>query len=321
MSNNNHKSNSRNSNTKKHKLSRKSKKSRKSRKAKEVLFFNSEEFNENNTIVNYDDFNTILGSGGFGRIYQHNKKPIVSKFIYSKTSCDKGKLEYDIFNNIYNIFINSNCKTMPKQIYIPKPIKFTNSIIHKDELDFSCSFTMEKINAIHPYNEMIHIILKEEYKRFTGKSVGRNYMEPVNPISNPSRGYFASQSNIETILEKNKKFIGILKSVNDIAYNLGFIYTYLIGICKVFPRDVEYLLGIKNNLITIIVLDFGMCENITTETDEEIIEKIIEIAFYDLYFPYKTETLFQYFKSGIIFAIECLDEKYKTIMNAFIERY
>jgi hypothetical protein len=325
MPNNNFKSrisNSRNSKSNNLK-SRKSNKnfSRKARKAKEVLFFNSEEFNNKNTNIDINDFDTVLGSGGFGRIYQHKTKPIVSKFIYSKTSCAKGKLEYDIFNYIYNTLISFNCKTFPKQIYIPKPINYDNNVVHKNNISFSCSFTMEKINAIQPYNEMIHIILKKEYEKFTGKSVGRIYMKSVNLLTNPSRGFFASEANIETILKNNKQFAGELTSVNDIAYNLGYIYAFLVGVCKIFPRDVEYLLGIKNNLITVIVLDFGMCEKIMNETDEEIIEKIVDIALFDLYFPYKTEKLFEYFKNGIFSAMECLDDKYKKIMNKFIEKY
>ena len=338
MPNNNSKSrisNSRNSNSRNSKsnnlksrksnknFSRKSNKnfSRKARKAKEVLFFNSEEFNNKNTNIDINDFDTVLGSGGFGRIYQHKTKPIVSKFIYSKTSCAKGKLEYDIFNYIYNTLISFNCKTFPKQIYIPKPINYDNNVVHKNNISFSCSFTMEKINAIQPYNEMIHIILKKEYEKYTGKSVGRSYMNSVNLLTNPSRGFFASEANIETILKANKQFAGELTSVNDIAYNLGYIYAFLVGVCKIFPIDVEYLLGIKNNLITVIVLDFGMCEKIMNKTDEEIIEKIVEIAFFDVYFPYKTEKLFEYLKMGIYSAMECLDDKYKKIMNEFIEKY
>jgi hypothetical protein len=302
---------------------------RATKKAQEVLYFNSEEFNNLNTTNNnlrYDNFNKILGSGGFGLIYKHNTKAIVSKFIYSKSSCLKGKEEYEIFSHIYNTFMDvsmgmkSKC-LIPKQIYIPKPIKFSNKTIKKDNNEFSCSFTMEQILPIEPYNEMIHIILKQDYARFTGKLVGRNYMYPINKTTNPSRGYFASSKDIQKILNDNKKFLGDMTSINVIAYNLGYIYSFLIGVCKIFPRDIEYLLAVKNNIISIIVLDFGMCEMIENETDDEIVDKIVDIAYMDLYFPYKTENLYKDFENGIKDSMNCLDEKYKNIMTNFLEKY
>lgn len=269
---------------------------------------------------NIDNYNVIIGSGGFGIIYKNNINDTVIKLLYSAKSCSQSKHEFDIHKYIFLEmckYKQKNCdnKNYINQIYTSTPIDFQDYKIVKNDNLYTCGYRM---TFIHPLpllngisNTLYHIILKSEYKPMIDKIIGKLYVEPISD-KNPARGFFASTNYIENkilpLLSQSMKKNII--NIDDIAFRMGFLFSFMIFLCEYNPMDIEYVLCLNNNKeLAIGILDFGMVSkiefNISALTQELINEKLDSIAENiilihdtDLYFPYYNDKGFKSFMTG-----------------------
>jgi hypothetical protein len=263
-------------------------------------------------------YTKILGAGGYGMIVSSDINSNVTKLYYEKDKCGEMTAEYLHFITVFNAF---NDNPYP-QIMIPEPKKIDNRQIIFGEKEFQCGIEMKRILPLSIMSEykngIIHVILKEEYKKQLNKERGREYGEITD--LNPSRGFEATGSYIENnILPKlNKDEKGIIESIEDIAYMMGISFTTLFIHAEIYPVDVEYCLGNNDGKVNLVMMDFGMCEFIDyLDSVDTICNKLLEGnekavgALDDIYLPSKKDPTFTRFSEGIEYVKSKLTDKKK----------
>jgi hypothetical protein len=247
----------------------------------------SDFFNEKIDMTQYD---TILGSGGFGMIVSGDTTTDVAKLYYLQTSCKDMYNEYNLQLAAFNAVDDFNLT----QVTVPQPKKFDTEAIVFSGQKFSCGIEMKRVFPIplmsRLRNGFVHIILSRSNEE--GKEWGKNTREVVSD-TNPSRGFLATGLYIRnTILPSlTSKQKGEIKSVNDISFMLGFIVSLLITIAEISPKDVEYGLTMDHNdMLNITILDYGMAKFIDYEdltiSSDDIAQDVYDDAIgYDIYFP------------------------------------
>lgn len=253
-----------------------------------------------------DEYDKIIGSGGFGLVVKSNQTNTVVKLLYSAKSCEDAQIEYLTHLSIYD---NIKQYLSKYQLCISAPIDYENTTIVKFSKEFSCYYRMSYINSFDK-NGLYHIILKEENVHMMNKLIGRVYTEPVSS-SNPSRGFFATASYLKNLLEREPSHTKKdLKTVEDLTFRLGLIFALLIFKCHYLPTDAEYVLA-RNHIgqICVCVLDFGMFSRINFDLKEvlpnkhmfilnKIVQNLQDIRDIDLYFPYEDDELYPTFIEG-----------------------
>jgi hypothetical protein len=62
-----------------------------------------------------ENFDQLIGSGGFGLVVGHNKEDLAAKFLYGN-ACEDAKLEYQKQDDIYDAFLLAGkLANFPKQ--------------------------------------------------------------------------------------------------------------------------------------------------------------------------------------------------------------
>jgi hypothetical protein len=210
----------------------------------------------------------ILGSGGFGLVVSNENKVI--KLYYDINDCKnlfyESQMQRECRKIVNNIRLKSNKYTylginIPKVygtysliINIAKDLKNFSEEFNKDYL---CGISMErifvpKIDGFKQFdcqNEQIHL----------GLGLHKDYNQSWICNNGVSRGFYANTEMIETILEEfphQPEF-----TMENIAFTLGVVYRTLID-NHIKPFDVEITLGIKNNKLTLNMIDFNLCEKV-----------------------------------------------------------
>lgn len=269
---------------------------------------------------NINDYNIIIGSGGFGIIIKNSINNTVIKLLYNSKVCSQSKYEFDIHKMIFLDmckYKKINCDKIEyvNQIYTSTPIDFQDYKIIKNDNVYTCGYRMTLIHSLPIINKisnvLYHIILKSEYQPMIDKIIGKEYLEPVSD-KNPARGFFASSDYIENkiLSSLDQEIKRNINNINDIAFRMGFLFSFLIFVCEYNPMDVEYVLCLNNNKeLSVGILDFGMVSriefNISTLSKKLLEEKldiiatnIISIHDTDLYFPYYNDKGFKSFIDG-----------------------
>lgn len=299
------------------------------------LWRNKKHSNFFNEKINMNKYDTVLGSGGFGMIVSNTSGKNVVKLFYKEDTCGEMRKEYLSFTTAYNAL-----EDYPLiQLAIPEPKKIDNKSIEFKDSTFQCGIEMEKItpvpSMVDKNNGIVHIILKEDYKSsgMMNKEVGRRYGKEISK-NNPSRGFFATGSYIESDILPQLSDVqkGGIVSLDDIAYRMGYGFALLVSIAELYPNDVEYCLGIINGVLNVIIMDFGMCSPIDYSSNSA--DKIAEYIIYgipndvygtgissDFYFPENTDPMFNKFIEGInSIKVILNDEKKILILNTIISK-
>jgi len=217
----------------------------------------------------------VIAAGGYGVIISDGKT--VTKLHHKAESCMAGKNEYYIAKRVHNAFKAAHCLTTPE------PLGYTMKSTTFGGKEFMCSFSMERIRGIKFGGRelLVHATLsRPDYDT----ELAQNQNKPVGP-DNPTRGWHAGEKSL-----KSRTGVDPAK----IAHRMGSAIVRMVMDAKVYPFDVEYLVGKKQSLI---VLDFGLAELIPKEDFEDmdsLVQKLFEdgdsshnamgIA-YDIYYP------------------------------------
>lgn len=275
-----------------------------------------------------DNFNEIIGSGGFGLILKHDLKPVVAKLLY-EAGCKDASVEYNYHREIYGVFAGIN-NPRYAQLCVPEPYGFSNEDVIAFSKYFSCYYMMSLLEKLDD-NGLYHII-KDSMKKSVDKIIGRRYGQPVSE-DNPSRGFFASYSYITSTLlpSLSSSTKGGLSSISNIIRYMGFAYGVISFLAEYNPKDVEYTLGKDSDgRLCFCVLDFGMVQKITFLPDaispEHYQKQLVAIKNVlvdnfeiDVYFP-DDSTNFEDFIEGLEDAIAMLplsDPAYKEKKHIF----
>jgi len=283
-----------------------------------------------NSRINLSKYKNVIGSGGYGMIVSSNTGSNVTKLFYKEDTCGEMSKEYIYFITAFNALEDN---PFP-QVNIPEPKKLDNRKITFRNRSFQCGIEMKRVlplEIMSKYNNGItHVILKEDYKESLNKERARDDNTSISN-TNPSRGFFATGSYIESeILPKlDNLVLGSIRNINDIAYRMGIAYATMFIHAEIFPYDVEYCLGIIDGLLNLIIIDFGMCEFIDYNLPfEAICKKLLDGngkavgASYDIYFPSKNDITFPSFISGIEYIKSNLNNEKKihlidSVINAW----
>lgn len=280
-----------------------------------------------------NEFNEIIGSGGFGLIVKHSSKPLVAKFLY-EAGCKDASVEYGKHMEIYSIFSN-NQNPKYSQICVPEPYGFSNEAIIAFGKYFNCYYMMSLLEKLDD-NGLYHII-KDSMKKSVDKTIGRQYSVAVSP-ENPSRGFFASYSYIrDDLLPRfSSQEKGGLSTIPQIIQYIGYAYGIIVFLAEYNPKDVEYTLGKGDDgRLCFCVLDFGMTHKITFLPDAitpqhyekqliSIKNMLIDNFELDVYFP-DDQTNLEFFINGVrdaLMSIPHNDPAYKEkkrVGKLFIE--
>jgi hypothetical protein len=255
----------------------------------------------------------VIGSGGFGLIAKSPDKNTVMKFFYLETACINAKEESELHRLVYAKILEIEKKYPDLMIYTSVPIAYRNSPLTFQGDQFRCAYEMSYIPSIPNYNELVHIILKEEYKDKLNKVVGRNYNQTPGK-KNPARGFFATGSYIEKnilpVLPDRVK--GEIRTLPDLVYRSGILCGICIFGAQLVPTDAEYVLSIRNDKLHVAILDFGMFQHMNLENFIDVKHKVKILDKYvyeiksingiDLYFPYEESELYKPFQDGMSLA-------------------
>ncbi len=229
-----------------------------------------------------DNYNQIVGSGGFGLVLKNDKDQVI-KLLYSG-SCGDAKKEFEKNDIIYKTFLSTEY-----QLVVPKPLIFNMEQIQRNNIKYSCFYIMTYLHPILLPDQapVLYHIINNEYEPIFNKIVGKVYSMPVTD-KNPPRGFFASYNYIQTILNRlPNEFKGTLMTINDILEVMGYVFGTIIFGAGYKPIDVEYVLCEMNSRLAIGILDFGMVEPIDWNLPvdvigNDIIDNVVDI---DLYLP------------------------------------
>jgi len=231
----------------------------------------------------------IIAGGGFGNIYQIDDNTVI-KAIHTETSCAEAKREflkqqkiYDSFQKLKHINFSGGktaksrlLKLVQKYIVVSRPISFIRMPVTLDNINYSCAFTMTKLNGI-PLSILSRLddkLLSEfdnEYFNAVGKDfqllghlsfnttitgvVGIDVDQKISE-HNPARGYFIAEDS--KILKNLRRNHDLKLSDDDIKQIIGFVYGFIFSDAHIVPLDIEIALGITKRNFVINVLDFGM---------------------------------------------------------------
>lgn len=279
--------------------------------------------------MNINDYNTIIGSGGYGLILKNDNKDTVIKLLYNG-GCKQAGIEYFKHLILYKI-LSKKTTTIASQVCIAKPLIFNQKPIIKNGQHFSCFYEMSLLHSIDPYlsiapsggNNGLYHIISDSAGNVFNKKFGRIYNKPISD-ENPSRGFFATyiyiNNNILPNLDDN--FKKDLKNINDILFRIGYIFGIIIFVAEYKPIDVEYVLADCNMILNVAVLDFGMIEKIDWTVGAKIADDIQDnILDIDIYFPIPGTIEMEYFLQGFTFAFGESDKtnKKKLVFDKLIK--
>lgn len=199
----------------------------------------------------------IVGSGGYGLVYFHLDQPKrVTKLYYDLEACKS--LNYEaIMQRKCRQIVNSISDTSPKflGVNIPEVYEVSNKV---KKVNFStsynlpnnylCGITMERV--IPPIidgfdlDEQIHI----------GLGLRHDCNQSWLCSNGVTRGFYANTEMMELILTEISYQNNF--TLTNIAYTLGRVHRELYE-CSIRPFDVEIVLGVKNNQLTLNMIDFG----------------------------------------------------------------
>ncbi len=244
--------------------------------------------------INIKKYTKVIGSGGYGKILSNSEQDTIVKLYYDSKDCTGLQNEYDMQEKAYQSITNYPIS----QLYVPRQVEYDNEELIYNGESFLCGIEMEQIKPIpldsitSLSNPMIHIILKKDTAK--NQEIGKITTEKISEI-NPSRGFFASpqwiEENIMVNLSDPQK--GEIRSITDLAFRMGFSLCNMVCLAEIYPYDVEYCLGFKNNQLSMNILDFGMAKSINfEEPEDDIVTKIIDgngkgvVGIYsDIYYP------------------------------------
>ena len=221
-----------------------------------------------------ENFDKIIGSGGFGLIVKHKDEDVVAKMLYGG-GCDASEIEFRKHERIYQAFQKVKTylppHTLYNQICISKPLGFDRDSVVKFGQSFDCFYLMTLLKNLDQElarSAGLYHVIDDGYKAYVDKVVGRRFSEPIS-TQNPSRGFFASYSYIaEHILPNlSPEEKGGMTTIKDIIECMGFAVGIIIFLAGYIPADVEYTLGLSDSELCLAVLDFGMVTEITFNPD------------------------------------------------------
>ena len=284
-------------------------------------------------VIPVEDYTTILGSGGFGMILGEPTQTRVVKLYYNKLACRDMQNEYRILQKVYDAF-----EEYPiPQVLVPKPIQIDNTPFRFQERDILCGIEMSRLQPLEimrdKANPIVHVLLAYGMDESTiNKEMAKDASEPISD-KNPSRGFFAGPTYIETIIlpSLTPEEKGNLTSIQAITETIGKTFGIMIGVAGIIPIDVEYCLVMNNGQLHIAVLDFGMAYEFPPDLDKSAItQQILKGnggavgAEIDIYFPARREPLFEFFENGmneVLRYIEKANAHKKNILAHVIETY
>ena len=228
----------------------------------------------------------ILGSGGYGLVISKDDKAL--------------KLFYDIHDKksmFYEAEIQEKCRNIIKGIKnkskkytflgvnVPKVYDTYNYLIN---LDFrNIGNVSEKLSDNYLCGiamERVFVPIVDSFEQFEQIHIGLGLHKDCNQSwickNGVTRGFYANTEMMETILEEvphQPEF-----TMENIAYTLGVVYRKLID-NHIRPFDVEITLGIKNDNLTLNMIDFGRVEYINSSKKVKV-ELGVKSNYDDYYF-------------------------------------
>lgn len=236
----------------------------------------------------------LIGSGGFGRVFQTRDGNVI-KAIMDKKACDEASLEmgkqlkiFNAFENLNNMNLN-NIKNpedkiiiqlVQKYVKVSKPLQSCNDSFKIGNDRYSCFIMMTKLNgiSINLYKELgistnkidpdyLESLSKNNQEimlqlslnlDLTSNFYGVEYSKQFLSDRNPPRGYFTNDDG--EIIRKLNQDYNLLLSISTIKIIIGFIYGFIFYYARIVPTDIEITLGYNNTSgnFEINVLDFGM---------------------------------------------------------------
>lgn len=224
-----------------------------------------------------NEYNEIVGGGGFGTIYGNATSDRVVKYLNLSHVCTDAQQEYLLHKRIYNA-VNYANKNVPHKytICISAPIDYSSEPIIKNNTHYKCKYIMSRLQ---PYadNYLYHIV-NDDYADMFNKVVGRIPNKPISS-DNPPRGFFATYSYVTD----NLKDVNITHLLECMGYAFGI----MLFVAEILPIDVEYVLSRDAaEKVCLAILDFGMTKRVDfndySSTRNAVIYDILEV---DIYFP------------------------------------
>lgn len=268
-----------------------------------------------------EDFNIIIGGGGYGTIYGSKKHPDIVMKTINATFCDCARDEYLMHKKIYDAFTSSLICSKIDYISIPEPYFFTEHI-RSHSYKKNCNYFMEKLHLIDGH--YIHICLNDtiskkdrEWRREDDEDIGED---------NPTRGFFASEEYIRDLLKRYKSKL----KIQDIIYRMGYLFSMMIFGASIYPIDVEYGLTTRENEIYISAIDFGIVipldfdvkdrvEGNTCNPTDRSMEDIIDSIFSEIYYTPEPKYIDDY-KRGVTDAFKCFEQTLPKKARIFYEK-
>jgi hypothetical protein len=215
--------------------------------------------------IDIGTFDTPIGAGMSGIVYTSALYPNLVVKRMNKDACVSARKEYDIASDIYEAYMRYRlCSSREDEdinICIPRVLEFQDN-------DSYCDILMEKVKPItftrngELYNSIIHISLSDAIRE-KDREYGIAYVVPVSG-SNPSRGFFASEDTIASL-------IGEDGDISTIIHDIGLL-DGIILCAGYIPKDVEYILTQRNGKWCVAAIDFGLVQRVDDPVDAYIDE-------------------------------------------------
>jgi hypothetical protein len=271
-------------------------------------------------------FNTVIGVGGFGKVVRHDVDSTVVKLYYSTGTCAESAKEFGMLKQAFDAVAPF---VATKQVYVPRPIAFANLPHAWHNESFSCVLELGLLGPVPGFRSIVHIVLKEDYKGMVDRDIGKNPAKPVSD-KNPARGFFATGSLLDSSvlpgIDLSTK--GALRTSHDVARRFGFLYGMLVGVAAMYPFDVEFALGIVDDQLHVVALDFNLAKVIPEGSDPAAVAyglvnglDGVAGAYSDLYVPYPDDPTWPDWRAGVQEAAAVASPAAATILDAFLEEY
>lgn len=233
-----------------------------------------------------------IGHGKFGVIIRTKKQPQNVYKLLNVNACQDAKEETMIQQEIYQKFIDiqtqdlgmDNTHYTPPVILanIPKPICFgflTKDTQYKHqniEVDVHCLLAMEYIYPPNINNKNLHdgtlysvhlAPISAKFAYLGDPDIDDQDFDSFAP--DPKDGYFTGdRDNLKHIVQMIQAPVTI--SHLDIMATMGYLFAIIVFCALYNPQDIQFMLGIKNNIPSVVCFDFGFYLKITIFDDTTI---------------------------------------------------
>ena len=233
-------------------------------------------------ILDINDASTV-GAGGYGIVVRSPRSKETFKLLYDIQACEELRTEARLQEIAYRVL-----KRYLPEVGIPKITYVSTEPILFQSSRYLCGIGMKYLEPPLDFDESVHILLgynQDDIDTSWGRRVG----EPVSPVTNPTRGFFASPETAEWIWKAE----GSEMTIEKLTYLMGRAYSLLIK-HSIIPVDLEWVWSEGKPWI----IDWGLCIEGVCDKDRILEDKSSSGLGSDFYIPHKGDRGYSEFLEG-----------------------